>query len=148
LPIKIEFIAICIKGIQMAALTPMTRDEMRSLKARTDEENRLRKVEQNVKIMHGFIIQTAKTSTKTQWRAEFHNGDGGQALDGKFIITNVDDILRGLQSLFPDCSVEFKSVTMAMGPDRQMHDISTLDEKALMFIGNRQVKQCITIDWS
>ena len=132
----------------MAALTPMTRDEMRSLKARTDEENRLRKVEQNVKIMHGFIIQTAKTSTKTQWRAEFHNGDGGQALDGKFIITNVDDILRGLQSLFPDCSVEFKSVTMAMGPDRQMHDISTLDEKALMFIGNRQVKQCITIDWS
>lgn len=132
----------------MAALTPMTRDEMRSLKDKTDEENRLRKVEQNVKIMHGFIIQAAKTSTKTQWRAEFHNGDGGQALDGKFIITNIDDILRGLQCLFPDCSVEFKSVTMAMGPDGQMHDISTLDEKALMFIGNRQVKQCITIDWS
>jgi hypothetical protein len=37
---------------------------------------------------------------------------------------------------------------MAMGPDRQMHDISTLDEKALMFIGNRQVKQCIIIDWT
>jgi hypothetical protein len=63
-------------------------------------------------------------------------------------MTNIDDILKGLKLLFPDCSVEFKIVTLAMGPDRKMHDISTLDEKALMFIGNRQVKQCIIIDWS
>jgi len=132
----------------MAALTPMTRDEMRSLKAQTDEKNRLRGVEQYVKTMYESVIQTARTSTKTQWRAEFHNGQGSTALDGKFIITNIDDVLRGLQVLFPDCSVEFKTVTMAMGPDGQMHDISTLDEKALMFIGNRQVKQCISIDWS
>ena len=130
----------------MAALTPMTRDEMRSLKAETDEKNRLRSVEQYVKTMYEAVIQTARTSTKTQWRAEFHNGQG--SLDGKFIITNIDDVLRGLQVLFPDCSVEFKTVTMAMGPDSQMHDISTLDEKALMFIGNRQVKQCISIDWT
>lgn len=128
--------------------TPMSRDEMRTLKAQTDEENRLRHVEQYVERMYTYATNTAKTSTKTQWRAEFHNGDGVQGLDGKFIISNIDDILRGLQCLFPDCSVEFKSITMAMGPDRQMHDISTLDEKALMFIGNRQVKQCITIDWS
>jgi hypothetical protein len=132
----------------MAALTPMTRDEMRSLKDKTDEENRLRQVEQCVERMYTCAINTAKTFTSSQWRAEFHNGQGGQEFNGKFIITNIDDILSGLRSLFPDCSVEFKSVTMAMGPDRQMHDISTLDEKALMFIGNRQVKQCITIDWS
>ena len=130
------------------APSPMLRDEMRSLKAKTDEENRVRGVEQYVKIMYEAIIQLAKTSTKTQWRAEFHNGQGCLALDCKFIITNIDDILRGLRNLFPDCSVDFKSVTKAMGPDGQMHDISTLDEKALMFIGNRQVNQCISVDWS
>ena len=132
----------------MAAPSPMLRDEMRQLKSKTDEENRLKMVDYYINTIYKFVIQAAKTSTKTQWRTEFHNEHGGQAFDGKFIITNIDDILRGLQSLFPDCSVEFKSVTMAMGPDRQMHDISTLDEKTLMFIGNRQVKQCITIDWS
>ena len=146
---KIEVIAICIKGIQMYAVpTPMSRDEMRSLKAKTDGENRVRRVEQHVKIMYDAAMNTARTSTNTQWRAEFHNGHCGAGIDAMFVITNIDDILSGLRSLFPDCSVEFKSVTMAMGPDRQMHDISTLDEKALMFIGNRQVKQCITIDWS
>lgn len=128
--------------------SPMSRDEMRSLKAKTDEENRLRQVEQHVKTMYDSAMNTARTSTNSQWRTEFHNGRSGQGLDATFAITNIDDILKRLQVLFPDCSVEFKSVTMAMGPDGQMHDISTLDEKALMFIGNRQVKQCITINWS
>jgi hypothetical protein len=128
--------------------TPMSRDEMRSLKAKADEENRVRRVEQYVKIMYDAAMNTARTSTNTQWRAEFHNGQGSVAIDGVFVITNIDDILSGLKLLFPDCSVEFNSITMAMGPDRKMHDISTLDEKALIFIGNRQVKQCIIIDWS
>jgi hypothetical protein len=132
----------------MYAPTPMSRDEMRSLKAKTDEENRLRQVEQHVKIMYDSAMNTARTSTNSQWRTEFHNGRSSQGLDATFAITNIDDILKRLQVLFPHCSIEFKSVTMAMGPDRQMHDISTLDEKALMFIGNRQVTQCITIDWS
>jgi hypothetical protein len=132
----------------MAALTPMSRDEMRSLKDKTDEEIRLRQVEQCVEKMYTCAINSARTSTNTQWRAEFYNGQGSQALDGKFIITNIDDVLRGLRSLFPDCSVEFKCVSVAMGPDRKMHDISNLDENIVMFLGNRQVKQCITIDWS
>ena len=137
----------------MSTPIPVSRDEMRSLKAKTDEENRVRRVEQHVKIMYDAAMNTARTSTNTQWRAEFHNGQGGvaldgMALDGMFVMTNIDDILSGLKVLFPECSVEFKTVTMAMGPDRQMHDISTLDEKALMFIGNRQVKQCIIIDWT
>ena len=132
----------------MAALIPMSRDEMRSLKDKTDEENRLRQVKQYIESMYTCAINTAKTSTSPEWRAEFYNGQCREGFDGMFVIKNINDILSGLRSLFPDCSVEFKSVTMAMGPDRQMHDISTLDEKALMFIGNRQVKQCITIDWS
>jgi hypothetical protein len=128
----------------MAALTPMSRDEMRQLKTKTDEAARVQQVEQNVKMMYTFATNTAKTSTNTQYIYDI----GQHSHLAPFIITNMDDILRGLQVLFPDCSVEFKTVTMAMGPDRQMHDISTLDEKALMFIGNRQVKQCIIIDWS
>jgi hypothetical protein len=127
----------------MEKLTPVSRDAMRELKAKTDEENRLTQINQYVKSMYNNAIQSAKTSTKTQWRLEIHTHPYQV-----FLIQNMDDILSGLQYLFPDCSVEFKSLTMAIGPDRQMHDISTLDEKALMFIGNRQVKQCITIDWS
>jgi tRNA(Glu) U13 pseudouridine synthase TruD len=125
----------------MEKLIPVSRDSMRELKAKTDEENRLTQIEQNLRCMYNNAIQSAKTSTKTQWILEIH-------VSQVFLIQNMDDILSGLRYLFPDCSVEFKTVTMAMGSDRQMHDISTLDEKALIFIGNRQVKQCITIDWT
>lgn len=127
----------------MAALTPMSRDEMRQLKTKTDEAARVQRVEQSVRTIYSLAIQIARASTNTQYIY-----DMAHQPCFPFIIANMDDILRGLQSLFPDCSVEFKTVTMAMGPDRQMHDISTLDEKALMFIGNRQVKQCIIIDWT
>jgi hypothetical protein len=125
----------------MATLTPISRDAMRKLKAQSDEENRHRVIEQHISSMYTAAIQAAKTSTKTQWILEIRAGQ-------EFLIQNIDDILCGLQDLFPDCPVEFKSITMAMGPDRQLHDISTLDEKARMFIGNKQVKECITIDWS
>ncbi len=128
----------------MSTPTPMSRDEMRSLKAKTDEAARLQQVEKNVRTIYIFATNTAKTSTNTQYIYDV----GHYPHLAPFIITNMDDILRGLQELFPDCSVEFKSVTMAMGQDGQMHDISTVDEKALMFIRNRQVKQCISIDWS
>lgn len=124
----------------MPTPTPMSRDEMRSLKARKDEEERIRQVEQHVVGIYQMAIQVASTSTIPQYIYD--------VAQRPFISANIGDILNSLRALFPDCSVEFKSVTMAMGPDRQMHDISTLDEKALIFIGNRQVKQCITIDWS
>jgi hypothetical protein len=128
----------------MATLTPMSRDEMRHLKAQADEAARVQLVEQHVRSMYHLAIQIARSSTKTQYIYDV----GQHSHVSPFISNNIDDILCGLQDLFPDCSVEFKSVTMAMGPDRQIHDISTLDEKALIFIGNRQVKQCIIIDWS
>jgi hypothetical protein len=128
--------------------TPMTRYQMRSLKYNKDEEARLLMIDKYVKMMYDYAVGCARNSTKTQWRTDFHNGQGGQALDGKFILTNITDIIRELQKLFPDCLVEFRNATMAKGPDGEMHDISTLDEKALMFIGNRQVTQSIIIDWS
>jgi len=127
----------------MAALTPMSRDEMRQLKTKTDEAARVQRVEQIVRTIYSLAIQIARASTNTQYIYDMSHQPCFP-----LITANMDDILRGLQSLFPDCSVEFKNVTMAMGPDRQMHDISTLDEKALIFIGNRQVKECIIIDWT
>jgi hypothetical protein len=125
----------------MEKLTPVSRDAMRELKAKNAEEQRLTQIEQNLIGMYNNAIQSAKSSSNTKWSREIQAHE-------VFLIQNMGDILSGLRYLFPDCSIEFKTVTMAMGQDRQMHDISTLDEKALMFIGNRQVKQCITIDWS
>ena len=127
----------------MATLVPMPRDEMRSLKAQTDENARIYQVEQYVRSIYQSALHLARTSTKTQYIHDIlQNGNM------PFIVANMDDILSRLQILFPDCSVEFTSIKMARGPDGVMHDISNLDPKAMPFIGQVQTKQCISIDWS
>ena len=86
----------------MAALTPMSRDEMRQLKTKTDEAARVQRVEQIVRTIYSLAIQIARASTNTQYIY-----DMAHQPCFPFITANMDDILRGLQSLFPDCSVEF-----------------------------------------
>jgi hypothetical protein len=129
--------------IQMSSLIPMPRDEMRSLKAKDDEIARIYQVEANVRSIYQSAVQLARTSTKTQYIYTITSYS-----EIPFIVTNMDDILSRLRILFPDCSVQFTSIKMAMGSDRQMHDISNIDPKAIPFIGQVQIKECISIDWS
>lgn len=139
---------------------PISRDEMRSLKVKKDEEVRLQRIYTIVSKIYDGAINQARASS--DYRYKYAMPTSMTTLKPSYMTReipiqdenvtfhndNMADILSKLRGLFPDCSVEFKSLTMAMGPDGKMHDISTLDEKALMFIGNRQVNQCITIDWS
>jgi len=129
--------------IQMSSLIPMPRDEMRSLKAKDDEIARIYQVEANVRSIYQSAVELARTSTKTQYIYTITS-----YREIPFIVTNMDDILSRLRILFPDCSVQFTSIKMAMGSDRQMHDISNIDPKAIPFIGQVQIKECISIDWS
>lgn len=125
----------------MEKLTPMSRDAMRELKAKTDEEQRLRGVQQNISGIYNNALQAAKSSSMTKWSREIQAHE-------VFLVKNMDDILSGLQNLFPDCSIEFKSSIMAMGSDGAMHDVSTLDPVAMKFMRHTQAKQYITIEWS
>jgi hypothetical protein len=63
-----------------------------------------------------------------------------------FICDNLPDIIQGLQSLFPDCSIEHKM--MARSPDGKMYDVSNMDAAAKAFIGSSQIQEVILIDWS
>lgn len=125
----------------MEKLTPMSRDAMRELKAKNDEEQRLRGVQQNISGIYNNALQAAKSSSMTKWSREIQAHE-------VFLVKNMDDILSGLQNLFPDCSIEFKSSIMAMGSDGAMHDVSTLDPVAMKFMRHTQAKQYITIEWS
>ena len=127
----------------MSSLIPMPRDEMRSLKAKDDEIARIYQVEANVRSIYQSAVHLARTSTKTQYIYTITS-----YREIPFIVTNMDDILSRLRILFPDCSVQFTSIKMAMGADGAMRDITNLDPKAMPFIGQIQIKECISIDWS
>lgn len=114
----------------------MYRHEMRELKVKKDEDNRLKGIKQSVTDIYRNAISHAETTTETSYTFYVY----------EFQINNIQDILSGLQGLFPDCTVKYAK--MCNGGNNTMIDILTLDETMLPFLKNKRVYPCILIDWS
>jgi hypothetical protein len=125
-----------------ASLKPYSRDSLRVMKSQKDEEERVKNVNNTILSIYNSALQVATTTTDTSYKYAIQR-------DHIFIMTNMADILSGLQRLFPDCSVEQKSLV-------RMHDgkyceMPPIDDKLLPFmnmkVGNTK-QECIVIDWS
>ena len=149
------------------SLTPFSRANMRLLKEQKDEEGHQRKLEEVVRNIYSSAVSFAERNAETIYRFTIQNGYQQNVvipstipsnhnlqsilhINREYIVKNVDDILSHLRSLFPDCSVEYKKVSMAMGRDGKEYDISKLDEKLRQFIdiSRAQTKEYIIIDWT
>jgi len=137
---------------------PMSRDEMRGLKAKRDEEFRIDKVVNCIKNIYNQAVSLAKTTTLTTYSFDIDPQQTRQRLipmnapmnpansEYQFYKDNMEEILSGLQDFFPGCTV--KLAKMCVGNDRKRYDISTMDEKMLPFINQQQSFECIVVDWS
>jgi len=149
------------------SLTPFSRENMRTLKLQKDKEGYQRKLEEIVRNIYASTVSFAERTAETTYRFAIQNGYQQNVsipstipsnhyqsiqfqITKEFIIENMDEILTRLHSLFPDCSVEYKKVSMAMGRDGKEYDISNLDEKLRPFIdiSRAQTKEYIIIDWT
>jgi hypothetical protein len=150
------------------SLTPFSRESLRLLKGQKDEEGQERRLEKITKEIYTNTVQFAERKSETSYRHSVtHNYNPVNIpstiltlahdpysiqfpITKEFIVRNMDEILTRLRSLFPDCSVEYKKVSMAMGRDGKEYDISSLDEKLRPFIdtSRAQTKEYIVIDWS
>ena len=148
-------------------LEPFSRANMRSLKEQKDEEGHERKLEEVVRNIYTSAVSFAERNTETIYRYAIQNVSHGMVnisstipsnlyqsipfqINKEYIVKNMDEILMRLRSLFPDCSVEYKKVSMAMGRDGKEYDISNLDDKLRPFIDTTraQTKEYIVIDWT
>lgn len=140
---------------------PMSRDEMRGMKAKKDEELRIKKLNQTIQMIYRNTISVAETSTNTTYSLDIdpqkirqrilpmnypHQQNHPPNSEYQFYKDNMTEILSGLQDLFPGCIV--KLAKMCTGNDGKRYDISTMDEKMLPFINQQQAFECIVIDWS
>ena len=112
---------------------------MQTLKAKKDEELRIDEVKRSIARIYHEAVRQATTSTSTSY--SLHIGP-----ESKFYKDNMEEILSGLQSLFPGCTVKFSK--MCTGNDGKRYDISTMDEKMLPFINQKNAFECIVVDWS
>lgn len=148
------------------SLTPFSRETMRTLKSQKDEEGHQRKLEEVVRNIYASAVSFAERNPQTTYRFAIQNGYQQNVsipstipsnhlhillqITKEFIVGNMDEILTRLRSLFPECSVEYKKVSMARGRDGKDYDISNLDEKLRPFIDTTraQTNEYIVIDWT
>ena len=154
------------------SLTPFSRENMRKLKSQKDEEGHQRRLEEVVKNFYSSVVCFAERNTETIYRFRIQNGNYTSVhipsciphsnlhlnslqsipfhINKDYIMGNMDEILTRLRSLFPDCSVEYKKVSMARGRDGKDYDISNLDEKLRPFIDTTRAEtnEYIVIDWT
>jgi len=126
---------------KMSQLEPMTPHKMRVLRAETEEKVRMTRVNEIVKATYEHAIYQAKSGLSTCYHQNVTGRD-----EEKFIISNMTDILKGLQELFPGCLV--MKQRLVMGQDKKMYDMAFIDEKTLPFIDHSFSKDYIVIDWT
>jgi len=124
---------------------------MQSLKAKKDEEKRLKNEEERlisikriVQDIYTKAINTAGQTTNTSFKYEIPN-----ILNAPYntsIIANMKEIIGELETLFPDCSV--KHTQMAQGRDGKLYDLSSIDEKLRPLMNVNRTVEGIVVDWS
>ena len=128
---------------------------MRYLKAKVDEEARLKRIDSIVRGIYTQAVGAAQKGESSfkmeipktdQMRTDANNRQYHLHASDPFYIENMREILSGLQELFPACTVSMS--TLSKGTDGNFYDISTLPA------GSRPPSACarpqsfIVVDWS
>lgn len=130
-----------------------TRDELRGLYAKAQEEERLKRVNQLVTGISTRLVQAASQSPTTTFsyllpaRRTTRNPQDDQEVNEQldYWLTNMSDIVAGLLARFPDSTITQQSIIRTR--DGTNHDISTIDPKFISLLGGQRM-EAIVIDWS
>ena len=136
--------------------TPLSREYLRSLKKKQDEERKEKKIVDFVQRIYESSVNFAKTNSDTIFKYNISSSfqiiphPNPNMVTYENVIDYMDEILRRLHILFPDSLVEYKKVTMARGRDGKDYDLSIIDDKVRQFIDIRLATNTenIVIDYS
>jgi hypothetical protein len=121
-----------------------TRQVLRTLYAKTQEEERLKQIAGIVTMIYDYALGQAKRGPATTFTYVLPQDCNLK----EFYQTNMSDIMAGLHERFPDSSITQRSILRAReGTDGYKdHDISTLNPTLISLHGQRL--EAIVIDWS
>tara|TARA_B100001093_G_C26653910_1_gene938752 strand:+ start:612 stop:1016 length:405 start_codon:yes stop_codon:yes gene_type:complete len=122
---------------------PVSAKEMRELKKKEDEINRLNAIKRLLKSIYDEVIKNAKISTETRYKKRIL--DFTSFLNEKFILDNRNEIIIGLQHLFKNCDIKLRTFSRA---NNVMCDVTDLPEEALKCFNEKNHQTWIVIDWT
>lgn len=132
------------------ALVPVSREEM--LMRQSVDAHRIKKIKDAICILYSGAVRVAENTTNTMFYFELTeinrdmSTDFGSKKYPEYYLTNMTEIINGLQDLFPGCFVGIKDLTLAT--DGYLYDMSRMSESFVMKNSKNIHKECIVIDWS
>ena len=122
---------------------PISAEEIRELKKKEDEINRLNAIKHLLKRIYDEVIKNAKLSTETQYKAHLLNFISFR--NEKFILDNSNEIIIGLQHMFKNCNIKLRTFSFING---KLCDITDFPEDARKSFDEKNHQTWVVIDWS
>lgn len=122
---------------------PISAEEIRELKKKEDEINRLNAIKYLLKCIYDEVIKKAKISTETNYKT--HLLEFTSFRNEKFIYDNRYEIIIGLQHLFKGCNIKLRTFSFING---KLCDITDFSEEARKSFDEKNHQNWVTIDWS
>ena len=136
------------------SLTKYSKEDLLQLKAKKDEENRISRITEIIKMIYSNVIQTADKNLVTKYEHWIGQWNNNLIITNEFFIENKIEIICNLQHLFPGCDIKYITLEKILDPSRKkLCDIDNLHSN-LQRLNENQLKQYITksdylvIDWS
>jgi hypothetical protein len=127
------------------SLTPISRESMRGLKAKIQEEARIARINSIVDYIYRDAVRIATQIDDSS--CLYNLSEHGTPLD--FYRENMEEIISGIKSLFPDCVVEYKTLKTVTARNGRKYDISKNDNSHISDIrGRPEIGEYIVVDWS
>ena len=135
-------------AVRDMSMIPVSREEMRGMKAKNDEAIRGHLIDTIVSQIYAPTVKLAKSTSETCYKYQldnnFYHNHGPHP--SQSIKAAIPDIITRLQELFPGCTVSHTA--LARGQDGKFYDIACMEEKVLAFVNRQQTQEYIVIDWS
>jgi hypothetical protein len=138
----------------ITSLTKYSKEDLLQLKAKKNEENRISRITEIIKMIYSHVIQTANNNLVTKYEHCIGQWYNNLQVTNEFYITNKIEIICNLQHIFPGCDIKYITLDKILDPySKKLCDIDNLHSN-LQRLNENQLKKYETksdylvIDWS
>ena len=124
-------------------MKPLSREYLQNIYQETQQVNRKKKINDFISYFYNEVKMSAQLQNKKSFVYYLDTNLNNSTLLFK---EYQDEILSGIQQLFPDSKVHCSNVITAK--DNSIQVLEDIDEKLKPFLNMKNVREALIVDWS
>jgi hypothetical protein len=124
-------------------LEPLSREYLQNIYQVTQEAIRKRKINDFISWCYNEVKMSAQLQNKKSF---IYYLDINMNNSAQLFKDNKDEILSGIQLLFPDSKIHCSNIVVAK--DNSIQHVQDIDEKLKPFLNMKNIREALIVDWS